>query len=300
MNEFYKTEKKVTMADNHLIHNLSKPLRVISITGGKGGIGKTTLSVNMAIAFAKMKKKTLLFDADLSLANVDVMLGLKPKRTIHDFLTGECELADVCMNGPHGIKIIPASSGIQKMAELTSGESTGLIQSFSSLAEELDVMIIDHASGISTQVMALTHASQDILVIICNDPASLMDSYAVIKILHQKYARSRFGIIVNKAKHLQEGFDVFTKFQEAIAKFMHVSIHYLGHIPYDDYVSISAREHVSIIERFPNAAASVAINELCHGILHWRDNESVAGGIHFFFERLIQHNQILEGEECKA
>ncbi len=268
--------------------NLDKPLRVIAITGGKGGIGKTTISVNLAIAFAKLKKKVLLFDADLGLANVDVMLGLNPDKNIHDVLLGKSELHDVCIQGPHGIKIIPSASGVQKMADLNSSESVELIRSFSSLTNNMDIMIVDLASGISNQVMDFTHAAQDILVVICNEPSSLMDSYAVIKVLHNKYSRSRFGVIVNKVKNSHEGFDVFSKFQAATSKFINISMHYLGHIPQDDYISIAARDRVSLVDKFPQSNAAVSINNLAHGINHWRDDGSLMGGIQFFFERLVQ------------
>lgn len=268
----------------------SNPMRVISVTGGKGGIGKTTISVNLSIAFAKMKKKVLLFDADLGLANVDVMLGLNPEKNIFDVLSGNCTLNEICINGPHGLKIIPSTSGVQKMAELSTIESAEVVRTFSTLTDEIDIMIIDMASGISTQVMDFTHASQDILVVICNDPSSLMDSYAVIKILHQKYARRRFGIIVNKVKNSYEGYNVFTKFQSAIAKFIDISMHYLGHVPMDDYVGIAARERVSVVDKFPQSEVSAAFNNLCLGINHWTDDSSLAGGIHFFFDRLVQNH----------
>lgn len=275
-------------------------MRVISITGGKGGIGKTTISVNLALAFAKARKKVLLFDADLGLANVDVLLGLQPQKTIYDYLQGQCQLNEVCLTGPHGVKIIPAASGVQKMAELSSQESFQLIRSFSTLTEDIDVMLIDMASGISSQVIDFTHAAQDILVVICNDPSSLMDSYAVIKILHQKYARNRFGVIVNKAKHLQEGFDVFTKFQNVTNKFINVSMHYLGHIPNDDYVGMAARERAAVIEKFPQSQAAIAFSQLRHGINHWQENNVAVGGIQFFFERLLQNNPFIKEQMCKV
>lgn len=268
--------------------NAANPLRVIAITGGKGGIGKTTISINLAIAFAKLRKKVLLFDADLGLANVDVMLGLNPNKNINDVLSGKSNLHDVCIQGPHGIKIIPSASGVPKMADLKSSESIELIRSFSSLTDKVDIMIVDLASGISNQVMDFTHAAQDVLVVICNDPASLMDSYAVIKVLHQKYARSRFGIIVNKVKSPYEGYDVFSKFQIATSKFINISLHYLGHIPQDDYIGIAARDRVSLVDKFPQSNAAISINNVAHGINRWCDDGSFTGGIQFFFERLVQ------------
>jgi flagellar biosynthesis protein FlhG len=266
----------------------SPPLRIMSVTGGKGGIGKTTIAVNMAVCYAKMKKKVLLFDADLGLANVDLMLGLRPQKTIHDVINGDCTLEEACVEGPYGLKIIPSASGIQKMADLGAGEISRLIQSFSSITSEFDIMIIDMASGVSTQVIDFTQATQDILVVICNNPSSLMDSYAVIKILHQKYARSRFGIVVNKVKSSYEGFEVYSKFQEVVAKFINISMHYLGHIPQDECIHLSALQHVSIVDKFPQSSAVKALEKLCHGVTQWPDDSPLTGGIQFFFERLIR------------
>ena len=275
------------MIENPVANTAPNPVRVICVTGGKGGIGKTTVSINLAMAFARQQKSVLLFDADLSLANVDIRLGLHPHKNIHDFLSGECELDEICISGPHGLKIIPSASGIPKMAELSSLESAAIINAFSSLTANIDVMIIDMAPGISSQVIDFTHAAQDILVVVCNDPASLMDSYAIIKILHQRYARNRFGVVVNKVNHQQEGYDVFCRFQDAIAKFIHVGMHYIGHIPQDDYVSISAREGVAVIEKYPQAPAANAFHELSHSIIHWQQDSPVGGGIQYFFERLL-------------
>lgn len=266
----------------------SKPMRVIAITGGKGGIGKTTISVNLAVMFAKMKKKVLLFDADLGLANVDVLLGLKKQKSLHHVFTGDCSLKDVCLIGPYGLKIIPSASGIQRMADLATQEYVGLIQSFSTLVDDIDIMIVDMASGISNQVIDFTNASQDILLVICNEPSSFMDSYAVIKILHQKYARKRFGVIVNKTNTTNEGTSVFQSFQKIINQFIDVSIHYLGHIPRDDYFGISAQERVSVVERYPHAKAVLAFNAVAQNLLNWQDETCVHGGIQYFFERLVQ------------
>lgn len=288
------------MTVNQHVKKINKPVRVISITGGKGGIGKTTIAINLSVAFAKMKKKVLLFDADFGLANVDVRLGLSPEKNITDFMSGECSLNEICMKGPHGINIIPSASGIQKFSELTSLESMEVIRSFSTFTADIDVMIIDMAPGISTQAINFTHASQDILVVICNDPASLMDSYAIIKILHQKYARSRFGIIVNKVKNLQEGFNVYNRFQEAIAKFINVSMHYIGHVPQDDFVTIAAHERVAVVDKFPHSDAALNFVNLCHGITHWNDSCPVSGGIQFFFERLIQNHADPKEKPCIA
>jgi flagellar biosynthesis protein FlhG len=275
-------------------------MKVISVTGGKGGIGKTTISVNLAVSFAKSGKKVLIFDADLGLANVDVLFGLKPTRTINDYISGQCSLSEVCMTGPYGIKIIPSASGIQKLADLTPEQSIEIIRSFSMLTDDIDIMLIDMASGISRQTIDFTHAAQNIVLVVCNDPSSMMDSYAVIKILHQQHAREKFGIVVNKVKSLKEGYAVFLQFQETVMRFMNIGVEYLGYIPNDDYIAMAARENVAVVDRFPISPSSIALNDLSRGIYGWVDETKVSGGIQYFFEQLVTTSESKTGELCKA
>ena len=275
-------------------------MKVIAVTGGKGGIGKTTISVNLAISFAKAGKKVLIFDADLGLANVDIHLGLKPTKTIHDYVAGKCDINEVCMDGPHGIKIIPSASGMQDLADLTPEQSINLIHSFSAITENIDIMLIDLASGISKQVIDFTHAAQNILVVVCNDPSSLLDSYAVIKILNQRYARNRFGIIVNKVKSLQEGHSVFLRFNDTVSRFMNITTEYLGFIPADDYVAIAARENTAVCDRFPSSPAGSAFKDLQSGLNNWAEATPISGGIQFFFEKLVNPSATDTETLCKV
>lgn len=275
-------------------------IKIIAVTGGKGGIGKTTISVNLAVSMAKAGKRVLIFDADLGLANVDVLLGLKPKLTIKDVIEGRCSLDEVCVTGPYGIKIIPGASGIQSLVEMPRNHSVSLIQSFETMAEKMDVMIIDTAAGISRQVIDFTNASQHIVLSLCNDPSSLMDSFAVIKILNQQYARRQFGIVVNKVKNMREGYQVFLRFQETISRFMNVQTEYLGFIPRDDYITIAARENASIVDRFGFAPAALAIQQISQGMNVWLDEPQDNGGIHYFFESILHEKREKTGELCEA
>lgn len=267
-------------------------MRVIAITGGKGGIGKTTISINLAITLAQSGQRVILFDADLGLANVDVMLGIKPKRNIADYFSGECALDDICVKGPYGISIIPGSSGIQKMADLTTNDSANLINSFCTLTNEYDVMLVDVASGISHQVIDMTHAAQHIMVVVCNEPSSLVDSYAVVKLLHQKYKRHHFGIVVNKVKHLEEGYQVFSQFQAAMLKFIDVSLHYIGHVPQDDYIRFATLNHCAVVEKFAHAISTTAFHDMTHSIDYWCQQSQEMGGIQFFFEKIVKNHQL--------
>lgn len=263
-------------------------MRVVAVTGGKGGIGKTTISVNLAVAYAKAGKKVLVFDADLGLANVDILLGMRPQKTIHDFLSGQCDMQDICMVGPYGMKIIPASSGMQGMVDLDSESAVRIIHGISSLTADIDMMLIDLASGISKQVLEFTHAAENILVVLCNDPTSLMDSFAVIKILSQQYGRKKFGILINKVKNIKEGYQVFSRFQEIVVRFMNVSLEYIGYVPEDDYITYAARENTSIVNRYPLAPASKAFNDLQKCIHEWAATMPVTGGIQYFFEKWVR------------
>jgi len=274
-------------------------MKIIAVTGGKGGVGKTTISANLAMSFAKAGKRVLLFDADLGLANVDLIFGLKPRRNIHDYITGKCTLSEVCMDGPYGIKIIPSASGIQDLADLSADQTMDLIRAFSGLAKNIDVMLIDLASGISRQVIDLTRAAQNILLVVCNDPSSLMDSYAVIKILHQQHAREKFGIVINKVQTQKEGSMVFLKFQEIVSRFMNVNVQFLGHIPGDSTVDVAARENVTIVERYPFSPAATALNELSRSIDNWVDEMELNGGIQYFFEQLV-NNANKADELCRV
>lgn len=152
------------------------PVQVIAVTGGKGGVGKTNVSVNLSLALAELGRRVMLLDADLGLANVDVLLGLTPKRTLADVIEGRCELRDVLLQGPGGIRIVPAASGTQSMVHLTPAQHAGLIQAFSDIGDNLDVLVIDTAAGIGESVVSFVRAAQEVLLVVCDEPTSITDA----------------------------------------------------------------------------------------------------------------------------
>ena len=154
------------------------PVQVIAVTGGKGGVGKTNVSVNLSLALADLGRRVMLLDADLGLANVDVLLGLTAKRTLADVINGECDLRDVLLQGPGGIRIVPAASGTQSMVQLSPMQHAGLIQAFSEISDNLDVLVIDTAAGIGDSVVSFVRAAQEVIVVVCDEPASVTDAYA--------------------------------------------------------------------------------------------------------------------------
>lgn len=266
------------------------PVQVIAVTGGKGGVGKTNVSVNIAMSAAVTGKDVILLDADLGLANVDVLLGLYPRHTLRDVIEGELTLEEIIVEGPAGIKIIPASSGIKDMAQLTPAQHAGLIQAFSELSMNVDMLIVDTAAGISDNVISFCQASQEVLVVICDEPASLTDAYALIKLLNREHGIQRFRILSNMMKSAQQGRHVYENLVKVTDRFLDVTLDYLGHIPYDEYVIKSVRKQRAVVEAFPRSKAATAYRTLSEKVSKWPVPRMAAGHLEFFVERLIQGN----------
>ena len=188
-----------------------EPVRVIAVTGGKGGVGKTNVSVNLGIGFAELGRRVMLLDADLGLANIDVMLGLHAKHNLSHVMSGECSLEEVLVDGPKGMRVVPGASGLQRMAELSPAEHAGLIHAFSEVANDVDVLMIDTAAGISDLVVSFSRAAQEQIVVVCDEPASITDAYAIIKLLNREHGVSHFRILANMVKAVQEGRDLYNK-----------------------------------------------------------------------------------------
>lgn len=267
------------------------PVQVVAVTGGKGGVGKTNVSVNLAMAMSANGKDVMLLDADLGLANVDVLLGLYPKHTLADVMEGRLTLEEIILEGPGDIKIVPASSGFKDMAQLTPVQHAGLIRAFSELTMNIDVLIIDTAAGIADSVISFTRAAQEVIVVICDEPASITDAYALIKLLNRDHGLTRFHVLSNMARSAQEGREVYEKVVKVTDRFLDVALSYAGHIPYDEYVLKSIKKQRGVFEAFPRSKASMAFKSLADKALKWPVPKDAGGHLEFFVERLIHGNQ---------
>jgi len=266
-----------------------RPVRVITVASGKGGVGKTNVSVNLATAFASRGRKAMIMDADLGLANVDVVLGLHPVYNLSHVLSGERTLEEVIVEAPGGIHVIPASSGLQRMAELSPAEHAGLIRTFSELAMEVDVLIVDSAAGISDSVVSFSKAAQEVLVVVCDEPASITDAYALIKLLNREHGMRRFHILPNMAHSPQEGRELFQKMVKVTDKFLdEVVLTHAGSIPYDEHMRKAVKRQRAVVEVFPRSPAAVAFHALAERIETWPMPVVRGGYLEFFMERLIQ------------
>ncbi len=265
----------------------ARPVQVLAVTGGKGGVGKTSVSINLGIALAERGRRVVLLDADLGLANVDVLLGLRPKRNLADVLAGDCGLADILIDGPGGLRIIPASSGTQSMVTLGRREHAGLISAFSEIAAEMDVLIVDTAAGISDSVLSFVRAAQESLVVVCDEPSSLADAYALIKLLSRDHGMQRFRIVANMVRGSQEGVQLFNKLSQVCDRFLDVTLHHAGDIPYDDMVRKCIQRQRPVVLGAPRSRAAAAFRELAARVEKLPLPASASGHLEFFVEQLL-------------
>lgn len=265
-----------------------EPVRVIAVTGGKGGVGKTNVSVNLGVAMAELGRRVMLLDADLGLANIDVVLGLHASRNLSHVMSGECSLEEVIVEGPKGMRVVPGASGLQRMAELSPAEHAGLIHAFSEVANDVDVLLIDTAAGISDLVVSFSRAAQEQIVVVCDEPASITDAYAIIKLLNREHGVGRFRILANMVKSVQEGKDLYNKMCRVTDQYLDVMLSYLGSIPYDEQLRKAVKSQKPVVEAYPRSRAAQAFKNLAKRADNWPVPTGVSGDLQFFVERLIQ------------
>lgn len=257
-------------------------IQVIAVTSGKGGTGKTTVAVNLSLALAELGRRVVLLDANLGLASVDVLLGLVPKYTLADVIEGRCELSEALVPGPGGIRIAPAASGVQSMSHLSPAQYAGLIHAFSCISDSLDVLVIDTAPGIGDSVLSFVLAAHEILLVACDEPTSIADAYALIKLLNRSYGLRRFQVLVNMESEHQSGRGLFAKLTKITDQFLDVSLSYAGVVPHDENVRKSVQMQRAVYENFPRTKASKAFQRVALKVDAWPLPSNSRGGIEFF------------------
>lgn len=264
-----------------------KPVQVIAVAAGKGGVGKSNVSVNLAVALAQQNKKVMLLDADLGLANVDIMLGLHTKHNLSHVLRGLCSLNEIIMQGPYGVQVIPAASGTEFMARLSSLELAGIINAFNELTDDLDYMIIDTAAGISDTVLSFARSSHELIVVVCDEPTSLTDAYALIKVMSKRYEWTNFHVLANMIRNTKDGQELFNKLFKVAGQFLDVQLDYLGAIPFDEHIHYAVKKQKPVMLAYPASPAAVALQELANTIGNWPVQSMLGGNTSFFLERLV-------------
>ena len=262
---------------------------MIAVTSGKGGVGKSNITVNLAISLAQQGQNVLVMDADLGLANIDVLLGLAPRYNLSHVLSGECSLEEIMIDGPAGIKIIPASSGVRSMADLSAAENAGIIQAFSELTIPVDTLLIDTAAGVNESVVSFVRAAREVIVVVCDEPASITDAYAMIKVMNRDFDVQRFHVLANQAHSIQQGRELYTKLARVADKYLDVTLDFIGSVPYDDNLKKAVQKQKCVIETYPRSPSSMALRKIAQKTQNWPAPQSMEGHLEFFIERLITY-----------
>jgi flagellar biosynthesis protein FlhG len=272
------------------LRHMSKPspVRVISVVSGKGGVGKTNVSCNLAMSLAMQDKKVMVLDADLGLGNIDVMLGLHPSYNLAHVISGERTLEEIIVEGPFGMKIVPASSGVEVMAGLSPEQHAGLVRAFSELHDRIDVLLIDAAAGISDDVLTFSRAAQEVLVVVCDEPASITDAYALIKVLNQDHGLRHFRVLVNQVASVQDGRELFAKLIKVTDRFLDVTLELAGTVPFDELLKKAVKKQKAVVDAYPRSRASLAFKKLAQAADKWPMAKVAGGHLEFFVERLLQ------------
>lgn len=263
----------------------SKLIKTIAIASGKGGVGKTNIIANLGITLKKLGKDVLIFDADLGLSNIDVLLALAPKYNVEHLIRGEKSLKEIIIEGPSGIKVLPAGNGIQELTNLNEFERMRILEEFDEYNDNIDIMLIDTSAGISENVSFFCSAVQDIIILTTPEPTSITDAYALIKVLHNKYKEEKFNLVVNLVKNEDEAKSVYKRLSIVTEKFLGVDLSYLGFVRYDENVKKSVKEQSAFVELYPNTLATKDIIVLANKILDI--DIKCKGSMQFFLKSVL-------------
>ncbi len=230
--------------------------RVISITSGKGGVGKSNIVANVGFVLSRLGKRVLIIDADLGLGNLDVLLGLTPRYNLSHAVLGSKTISEIALEGPGKMRIIPASSGVQELAHLTDDQKTRFLDSLDAVMNDVDFLLIDTGAGISSNVMYFNSSAREILVVVTPEPTSITDAYALMKVLSMNYSQKRFRLVVNFAKNAREAEGVYQQIKLVADRFLDITIEYVGFVLMDERVREGVRRQKIVSEMRPEAAAS--------------------------------------------
>ncbi len=261
--------------------------KTLTITSGKGGVGKTSIVCNLANQLSKQGKRVLILDGDLGMANVDVMFGKRVPHNILSVINGEMSLDEILFEVKENIYLVSGGSGIKDLQNLSEFQRRLLIDQVTQLPQRFDYLIIDTAPGIDDNVLYLNAAVHQTNIIITPDPASLTDSYALIKVLNKYYKQNRFSIISNFVKDEHEGLSIFKRISDVSAQFLNVSLDYVGFVPLDASLRKATKLQQLVTVAEPGSPSSLAISDLSKKLSGFNDIEEINGGLQFFWKHLF-------------
>ena len=260
--------------------------RVIAISSGKGGVGKSNLSINLALSLCKLGRQVILFDADLGLANADVLLGLQPRYNLTHFFQGGRSLQEIMVEGPLGLKVIPSGSGISQLADLGVQERERVLSHFALIEDQADYLLVDTGAGISKNVTSFAQAADEVIVVTTPEPTARLDAYGLIKVLASENYAGKLQVVVNMAESPAEGEEVGRLMETLATRFLNAHVEMLGMIPRDRSVQLAVRAQKPFSLEYPDSPASQAVLAIASKISQVHMAPSGSGGMKAFLERL--------------
>ncbi len=274
-------------ADNRIRGDASK-LRILAITSGKGGVGKTNVVANLGYVLSQMGSRVLVLDADLGLGNLDILLGITPKYNLSHVIAGEKSISDIAVKGPGRMRILPAASGIEEVTHLTNDQRNHLLHELQLFTDSIDVLLIDTAAGISPNVMCFNAAAQEIMVVVSPEPTSITDAYALMKVLSLRYGIRAFKLLVNLVSDSKEAYEVFRQLQVVSNRFLNITIDYLGYVLFDRNVARCVRRQKVVSDILPATGASQCFYALAREIC--KASPDPGNGTDGFWKSLLNNN----------
>jgi flagellar biosynthesis protein FlhG len=266
----------------------TSPLRIIAVTSGKGGVGKTNISANLSVLAARAGKRVLVIDADLGLANVEILLGLSPRHHVGDLIDRAVPLESVLTTGPHGICVLPAGSGVQTLTNLNDDQKLRLIAALDPLEDRFDLVIVDTGAGIGDNVLFFVGAAQEALLLVSPEPTSLTDAYATVKVLSQQVGVRHFNVVVNPAPHELAAREIYRKLTRVTDRFLDANVRYLGYLPHDDNLHRSVMAQKPLVELYPHTPATRSLVALSERLLEEPPQQQFEGGLRLLWQRLFR------------
>lgn len=273
----------------------SDPVQVIAVASGKGGVGKTTVSINLATALANRGRRVMLMDSDVGLADVDIALGLHPTWDLGHVLRGERRLADIVLPGPSGVAVVPSVSGARGIAELSSAQSAGVIAAFSDLPDPPEVLVVDTAAGLAGGTLRFIQAAGEVLIVLCDENTSLHNAYNLIQLLRTRCGMARFRVLGNRIGGGEaDGPVLFERLRRFVERDLDVTLHDVGAIPEDPAVRRALTRQQPVVNAFPASPAARAFKRLARRTESWAPPPRRDGGVAFFVERLIRSSNLMQ------
>ena len=261
--------------------------KILAVASGKGGVGKTNLAVNLGLSLVRRGKRVVILDADMGLANVDIVLNRIPRYNLTHVLSGQKSLMEALTEGPEGLMLLAGGTGLEDLANLSRWRLKRLVDSLQILDAEFDVIIIDSGAGIAHAVMTFVLAAQEILVVTTVDPTAITDAYGLIKVIANRNKAANIGLVVNMVSSKKQAQGVYDRISVTVNRFLGMEIKYRGAIPEDPMVRNAIRQQQPFLLRYPRCAASRAINDLAHRIVDEEQQQEGVGGMKLLLQRIV-------------